>query len=92
MLRKNPNVCFEFDIDQEVVKGKAPCAWGMKYRSVIGFGKVSFLDDPEAKRGALDVIMSHYTDGSFQYPDEVLSKTVVIKVEIESMTAKSAGY
>jgi nitroimidazol reductase NimA-like FMN-containing flavoprotein (pyridoxamine 5'-phosphate oxidase superfamily) len=65
ILRKNNNVCFEFDTDVEVVKGKNACEWGMKYRSVIGFGKAFFIDAPEQKRKALDIIMSQYSEKIF---------------------------
>ena len=92
ILRKNSSVCFEFDLDHEVLVDEKACKWGMKYRSVIGFGKASFVEDLEDKRKGLDVIMEHYSGRSFQYPEPAVENTVVIKVEIESMTGKKAGY
>ena len=92
ILRKNSSVCFEFDLDHEVLVDEKACKWGMKYRSVIGFGKASFVEDLEEKRKGLDVIMQHYSGRSFQYPEPAVENTVVIKVEIESMTGKESGY
>lgn len=92
ILRKNNNVCFEFDIDHEIMEAKNACEWGMKYRSVIGFGKASVIDDPESKRRTFDIIMQHYSGRSFTYPEAALKDTVIIKVEIESMTGKKSGY
>ena len=92
ILRKNSKVCFEFDLDHEVLVDEKACKWGMKYRSVIGFGKASFVEDLEDKRKGLDVIMEHYSGRSFQYPEPAVENTVVIKVEIESMTGKESGY
>ncbi|MFO7740030.1 MAG: pyridoxamine 5'-phosphate oxidase family protein [Desulfatiglandaceae bacterium] len=92
ILMKNRNVCFEFDADHEIVRGENACKWGMKYRSVIGFGTVSFLEDSESKRHALDTIMGQYSEGTFAFPKEVLEKTVVIKVDITRMTGKKSGY
>ena len=92
ILRKNNNVCFEIDIDQELVKGKNACNCSMKYRSVIGFGKAELIDDIESKRRALNIIMQNYLEGLFKYPEESIKNTVVIKVEIESMTGKKLGY
>lgn len=43
ILKKNNNVCFEFDINAEPVEAENACNWGMKYQSVIGFGKACFL-------------------------------------------------
>ena len=92
ILRKNSKVCFEFDLDHEVLVDEKACKWGIKYRSVIGFGKASFVEDLEEKRKGLDVIMQHYSGRSFQYPEPAVENTVVIKVEIESMTGKKSGY
>jgi nitroimidazol reductase NimA-like FMN-containing flavoprotein (pyridoxamine 5'-phosphate oxidase superfamily) len=92
ILRKNNNVCFEFDMDQELVESESACKWGMKYRSVIGFGKASFIDDPESKQRALDIIMQHYSDKPFAFAEEEVKKTAIVKIDIESMTGKKAGY
>ena len=92
ILRRNNRVCFEFDIGQEIVKkGKIGCAWSMKYRSAIGFGQAFFIEDPEAKRNALDIIMNHYGDGPFEYSDAKIGNTVIVKVDIEQMTGKRSG-
>jgi nitroimidazol reductase NimA-like FMN-containing flavoprotein (pyridoxamine 5'-phosphate oxidase superfamily) len=92
ILRKNPRVCFEFDIDHELVTDEQACKFDMKYRSVIGFGKASLVEDPESKRRALDAIMSHYTGKIFTYPDDLVAKTGILKVEIENLSGKKAGY
>ena len=92
VLQQNPNVCVEFDIDQKVVQGDKPCKWSMQYRSVIGFGKASFVEDLEEKRKGLDAIMEHYAGRPFEYPESAIEKTLIMKVEIESMTGKQSGY
>ncbi|MGW8222537.1 MAG: pyridoxamine 5'-phosphate oxidase family protein [Syntrophobacteria bacterium] len=92
ILRKNGNVCFEFDIDQEVVQDEKPCKWTMNYRSVIGFGKGSLVENLEEKKKGLDVIMQQYSGRSFEYLQPEIENTVIIKVEIESMTGKESGY
>ena len=91
IIRNNNNVCFEADIDCEIVKADNPCDWTMKYKSVIGFGKAELIEDDESKRNALDIIMQHYTQGPFEYPQGPMQKTKVIKVEIETMTGKKSG-
>ena len=92
ILRQNNKVCIEFDIDHEIVEADDACGWGMKYQSVIGFGKGSIIDDLEKKRKALDIIMQHYSRSSYEFPDSKVKKTVIIKVEIEHMTGKKSGY
>ena len=92
ILRKNGNVCFEFDIDQEVVQDEKPCKWTMNYRSVIGFGKGSLVENLEEKKKGLDVIMQQYSRRSFEYVEPAIESTYIIKVEIESMTGKKCVY
>jgi nitroimidazol reductase NimA-like FMN-containing flavoprotein (pyridoxamine 5'-phosphate oxidase superfamily) len=88
MLKKNPNVCFEFDIFTQVIKSAKACKYGMKYKSVIGYGKASFITDDGLKRQAFDIIMKQYAQGPFAYDDALVSSIVIIKVDIEQMTGK----
>ena len=92
IIKQNNRVCFEVDIDQEVVRSATPCDWGMKYRSVVGFGKAFFVDDVEGKRRALNTIVEHYSGEPSDYPESAISDVAIIKVEIESMTGKKSGY
>ncbi|MFO7460049.1 MAG: pyridoxamine 5'-phosphate oxidase family protein [Desulfatiglandales bacterium] len=92
MLRINNRVCFECDTDHELVLSETPCEWGMKGQSVVGFGRALLLDDPESKKNALDAIMAHYgAKGPCTYTEKGVRKALIIKVEIESMTAKKIG-
>ena len=92
MLRNNNRVCFEFETNIEIVEGKEACNWGMKYKSVIGFGKAAFLNDMEEKRHALDVMMRQYSGRSFRFPDNSVQQTAIIRVAIETMSGKQSGY
>jgi nitroimidazol reductase NimA-like FMN-containing flavoprotein (pyridoxamine 5'-phosphate oxidase superfamily) len=91
LIRKNPNVCFEFDLIAETIESENACDWSMKYQSVIGFGKAVFIESSDEKRKALSIIMAHYSDRQFQIPENSLKATAVIKVKIESMTGKHSG-
>ena len=66
----------------EIIPGEQSCNWGIKYYSVIGFGKAYFLEEPEEKIKALDIIVRKFTKESQDYPEEILKKTEVIKVVI----------
>jgi nitroimidazol reductase NimA-like FMN-containing flavoprotein (pyridoxamine 5'-phosphate oxidase superfamily) len=91
-LRSNPNVCFELDLITETLASEEPCDWGMKYQSVIGFGKAIFIKALDEKRQALTIIMRQYSDQRFQFPENKVKATAIFKVEIESMTAKQSGF
>ena len=90
ILKKNPNVCFEFEIFTQIIKSAKACKWGMRYKSVIGFGKAGFITDDDLKRQAFDIIMNQYADGPFLYEDALLKSVVLINVEIQSMTGKQS--
>jgi len=90
IIRKNQKVCFEFDINTEIVKAKDACHWSMKYQSVIGFGKAVLLEGLDEKRKALNIIMSQYSDRTFQFNEAPLKGIIVIKVEIERMAGKQS--
>jgi nitroimidazol reductase NimA-like FMN-containing flavoprotein (pyridoxamine 5'-phosphate oxidase superfamily) len=89
IIRTNNKVCFEVDVDVEPVPGEPACKWTIKYRSVIGFGTASIVEDPQQKIDALNVVMEHYSGrGSHHYEPHPLDLTAIIKIEIESMTGK----
>jgi nitroimidazol reductase NimA-like FMN-containing flavoprotein (pyridoxamine 5'-phosphate oxidase superfamily) len=88
VLRKNSNVCFEITIDGAVTKGDAACDWAFAYKSVIGFGRAELIEDANRKREALDVIMRQFSGPAGPYSEGSLARTLIIKVEIASMTGK----
>ena len=90
ILKRNNQVCFEFEADTHIQPGKAACDWGIQYRSVIGYGTASFIEGPEEKRQALDIIMAQYADGAFEYSTKALDKTLIIKIDISHMTGKKS--
>lgn len=89
MLKINDYVCFEIDTDHQLYTGDKGCDWGMKYSSVVGFGHISVITDPELKKEALDNIMRHYGgDMEFSYNDKVFERTTILSLRIEEMTGK----
>jgi hypothetical protein len=90
IIKKNPNVCFEFEKDIDIIKGEKPCGWGMKYISVIGSGKASIIDDAEDKINAVKIIMRQYSDQDFDFKVDDLNRIAIIKVEIREMTGKKS--
>lgn len=92
MIKTNNRVCFEMDIDHEVVRAENPCDWNMKFQSVIGYGRAFLLEDIDEKRQALDVIIEDYSGQTGEYAEKLVDRLAVIKVQIESMTGKKSGY
>lgn len=92
IIKINNNVCFEMDIEHQLVESESPCNWGMKYYSVVGFGKAFFVEDADEKRRALDIIVDHYAGRSYEYPENTINRVAVVRIEIDSMTGKRSGY
>jgi len=92
ILRENPNICVEFDINAELITKQTPCRWGMKFQSVIGFGKACLVEGIDEKKDALDIIMRHYGGRIHDVDDKALGATSVIRVEIHTMTGKQSGF
>jgi len=92
ILRKNPQICFEFDIGHELITAEKSCDWGMKYKSVIGFGTASLVEDMDQRHEALAIIMRQYSTANHEFDEATVNKTAIIKVEIEMMTGKKKGY
>jgi len=88
MLEQNPRCCFEVDICDRVVRNDSPCSWGMRYRSVIGYGRAAFLTDPGEKRHGLACIVQHYGGGTPAFSDREIASVSVIRIAVESMTGK----
>ncbi|MDD1764364.1 MAG: pyridoxamine 5'-phosphate oxidase family protein [Methanobacteriaceae archaeon] len=93
ILKKNNRVCFEVDVRTQIVGDSKPCNWGMRYYSVIGFGRAHFLDEIKDKRDAINVIMKKYSpESSFKYSSRDLEGVTIIKIEIDKLTGKKSGY
>ena len=88
IIRKNNRVGFEFDILHEIVKSEQACGWGAKYESVIGSGTAEILNNPEDKKEALEYIMLQYGSLLKDFSDEILKKTLVLRVRILEISGK----
>lgn len=90
LIRKHSRVCFEFDILAETLSAPAPCDWDMRYRSVVGFGDASMVEDMHEKKQALSIITRQYTNQPTSFSDDKARATAVFKVIIASMTGKQS--
>ncbi|MHC4480958.1 MAG: pyridoxamine 5'-phosphate oxidase family protein [Planctomycetota bacterium] len=92
MLAKNDRVCFELEADVEPVLAQVPCRCNMRYRSVVGFGRAVVVEDRAEKQAGLRAIMRQYAEGDFEFPEETVARTTVIRLDVERATARQAGY
>ena len=88
IIKKNNRVCFEFDILHDIVTGQKACDWGARYESVVGSGAAEIVDDVKGKKEALEWIMRQYGSGTWDFPEEILKKTLIIRVSILEISGK----
>jgi len=92
ILRRTGRVCFEIENFSAIVTDEVPCEWTTKYRSVIGYASVAFLEDDAGKRAGLDIIMAqHGKKDANEYNDNQVRSIVVVKLTIETITGKQSG-
>ena len=90
MLRRNPRVCFEVEGRADLSRGEDNCNWTMIYESIIGYGRLSEISDPEEKRLGLECIMRHHgAEGPIAFPDAMIARTAVIRLDVADITGKS---
>jgi uncharacterized protein len=89
MIRRNNHVCFELDIDHEIVKGKKGCDWGSKFTSIVGYGDIDIITEKNEKIAGLNSIMTHYGGiQHYEYDDKTVEQTTVLRLKISEMTGK----
>lgn len=91
-INENKRVCFEMELDHEILTGKNACNWTTKYRSVIGYGDIFIVNDKSQKIEGLDIIMSKYGGPEKNiYDDKSLDEMVLLVIKIDTLTGKQAG-
>lgn len=90
IIKVNDKACFEADQFIATVTGEKACDWSTKYESVIGFGRVSFIEDEGEQKKAMDAIMHHHGfEGEPSYPPNIFRKMALYKMDVERLSGKS---
>ena len=92
LLQNDGQVCFEVDLGHELKPGKRGCDWTMHFQSVIGYGRVSFLETDAEKRTGLEIIMAQYAPGSqWEFSETELKRVLVFKLAINEISGKGSN-
>jgi uncharacterized protein len=95
ILEKNPNVVLSFftGLQLSKVNEDVACSYGMKYKSVLLFGKVEFIEDFDQKMELLNEVMAKYTGRkNFEYNAPAVNNVAVFRVKIEKSDGRAYGY
>jgi nitroimidazol reductase NimA-like FMN-containing flavoprotein (pyridoxamine 5'-phosphate oxidase superfamily) len=89
IIEKNNKACIQIEVDEVVVKGTTACGFTMDFKSVIGFGRIGIVTDPQERVLGMDAIMSHYSDEKkFIYEDKIFGRTTILRMDIDEITGK----
>lgn len=89
MIGRNPHVCFEMDCGHALTVAEVACGYSYQYRSVVGRGKASVVQNVEEKKRMLSSLMHHQTGKHFDFTDEQMQHVTVCKIEVKELTAKA---
>lgn len=89
VLARDPRVCFDITLEAEVVRTGRPCRWSTRYRSLIGFGTARVVTEGPELREGLSVLVAAFGGDPDQLPED-LGRVAVIRIDVESLTAKAS--
>ncbi|MFR9114539.1 MAG: pyridoxamine 5'-phosphate oxidase family protein [Bifidobacterium bifidum] len=83
------DVAFSMETDCEVIAGRTPCNWGEAFKSVIGNGVASMIDDLDECRKGLRLLMGQQAGmPDIEFTDQQVRSVTVWKIEVRHLTAK----
>lgn len=91
LLKRNNRVCFEIEYGSEIVSSDLPCKGTVKYRSLIGYGRIEIATDEETKRLGLDLLIAKYGGAAGEYDKESFEKVVMLVLKIDEVSGKQSG-
>lgn len=88
-VEANPRVCFEFEGNVELVDHpEIACKWTYAFESVIGYGTMTELIEPEDKAHGLNQIMRQYSGRDWPMDAKAVTGTRVWRLDVESLSGK----
>lgn len=102
LLRANPNVCFEVEVNVEIAPSADVCNWSVRYQSVIGLGHISIVEELDEKRAGLKALvaqssrlaqsrgLAQHSNADIEIPQQLSAATVVLRVDVTSLTGKES--
>ena len=91
-FRENPGVCFEMDAEGSLLlnfgDGTKACDYGYTICSAMGTGEISFVEDPQEKQRALELIALRQTGRELPVPASSVTHVTVLKLTVKDVTTR----
>lgn len=89
LIKSDEYVFFEMDCGQILTVGNNACSFSSQFKSIMGEGRVTLVEDIDEKKLAFGKIMLHYTQKEdWDIPVPALNSVEIIKIEVDSMSCK----
>ena len=89
LMTKTHSAGFELDTNYKLIEGDIACKHSARFQSVIGTGHITFIEEPEEKKIALQTIMLHNTEKDhWDFSDVMLKAVCVFKLEVKQLSCK----
>ena len=92
-LHKNPRVCISWTTGDELTwqNERVGCSYGIKSKSVLVEGIVEFVDEFDKRERCLQLLMAQYSKHKFRFNAPAVKNVGIMKVRIETISAKEFG-
>jgi nitroimidazol reductase NimA-like FMN-containing flavoprotein (pyridoxamine 5'-phosphate oxidase superfamily) len=89
ILKKNHDVAFFIESDLQLKEGPHACSWSMKFKSLAGEGKASFINESHEKERSLQLIMKQYSGrDDFDFQQKHLDSVTIFRVAVSQLSGK----
>lgn len=89
LIKSNKYAGFEMDTNYMLKEGENACNYSACFQSVIGNGIVSFIEDSEEKKFALNKIMEHNSGkGKWKFKESMLNAVCVFRLAADEISCK----
>lgn len=89
LIWANEKAGFELDTDHQLHGGETACSHSFRFQSVVGWGAIGIVKDPEEKREALRQILLHHTGKEdWQFDNQALDQVAVFRLDVKELSCK----
>ena len=90
LARYGANVGFEIDGEYQLIPSENACGYSAHFKSVIGTGRLTIIENNDDKIHALDRIMEQVSGRTDNvYSEDMLDATAVFRLEAAALTCKA---
>lgn len=88
-IRDDNRVSFAVETDLKLKTAATACKWGYDFRSVIGFGTATVVDDSQQRLDGMHAIIEKWAGKALPLNEKIFqAQTLIIRIDITSATVR----